>query len=182
MVRRFEIGKNVYKFHYTIAPVYNEVEGIQQKFRYKNLMNFETPKNFLLYPARILSLREIWIQKLLFISTKRMKLYFIKYEFSIVFWQTSFIISGSSKNNSPELISLISQKKTHLLTFELVFHQLKLANLCVYKILILNERLEWYKKPSLFAYRATQSNSVILAATFLKWKNEKLELETYSRS
>ena len=37
---------------------------------------------------------------------------------------------------------------------------------------ILNERLECYKRRSLFAKSAIQNNSDTLAITYLKWKNE----------
>ena len=42
---------------------------------------------------------------------------------------------------------------------------------------IKNERLEWYKRRSLFAYKATQNNSGTLVATLLKWKNENNSIE-----
>ena len=40
------------------------------------------------------------------------------------------------------------------------------------KFIIYNERLEWYKKGSLFAKWAIQNKSDALAAAHLKWKNE----------
>ena len=38
---------------------------------------------------------------------------------------------------------------------------------------ILNERLEWHKKRLIFAKWTIQNNSDALAATHIKWKNEK---------
>ena len=40
------------------------------------------------------------------------------------------------------------------------------------KLVSKNERLEWYKKRLLLAYKATQSNSDALAATHLKLRNK----------
>ena len=38
---------------------------------------------------------------------------------------------------------------------------------------VLNERLEWYKKPSIFTKWVIQNNSDSLEATYIKWKNQK---------
>ena len=76
------------------------------------------------------------------------------------------------KNKSSWVKFIHFQKKTHLLTFELIFVSSSWRIYMYIKFDIKNQRLELYKKCSLFAYGPIQNNLDTLAFTLLKWNNE----------
>ena len=75
------------------------------------------------------------------------------------------------ENNLPRIDFTHFREKTHLLTIELIFVSASWLAYMYIKFDIYNERLEWYKKRSVFAKWAIQNNSDALAATHIKWKN-----------
>ena len=75
------------------------------------------------------------------------------------------------ENNSPWVNFINFLEKMKLLSLELIFISSCWWVYINIKFYIQNERIEWYKKLSLFAYRA-QNNLNALATTLLKWKND----------
>ena len=97
-----------------------------------------------------------------------------------IFCQCILIYLDCGKNNENSMNFLHARKNVvknvrTLLNYILTlvdFHQLKLANLHLYKNWYLKWKVRMIKKSSLFAKLATQNNSYNTADTLLKWKKE----------
>ena len=72
------------------------------------------------------------------------------------------------ETDSPWVNFIHFLEKTHLHKLEFIFFSSSWGIYMYIKFYIQNERLEWYKKDSLFACRATQNNPDTLAATHFK--------------
>ena len=93
-------------------------------------------------------------------------------------WRYLFTLKMCSvlkiENKTSSVNMILFREQTHLLALELIFVS---SNLRVYmdiKFNLWKKRLKWYKKRSVLAKWALQNNSDALAATHIKWKNEKL--------